>query len=53
MTQSNIIAAVEGGRESIEQAVAWITESVAPLFVREQETFVFGGHIQFLTRAPA
>jgi len=50
LTQSNVIAAVEQGKEHIDNARAWITSSIAPLFLTPNGTFEFGGDIAFLTR---
>lgn len=49
-TQSNVIAAVEEGVETIESARAWILDATTPLFEHEQEVFPFGGPIWFLQR---
>lgn len=50
-THSNIIAAVEGGDESIEAARAWLAESAGPLFGGLSEaTFHFQGPIWYLER---
>ncbi len=44
MTQSNIIAAVEGGSESITEVQRWLTESVTPfLRVEPKGHFCFVG----------
>lgn len=50
-SQSNVIAAVEGGGETIDGARAWLRESVGPLFVGDQQTaFVFVAPIWYLQR---
>lgn len=50
-TQSNMIAAVEGGRETIEEARAWLLENIRPLFgEREEAEFVFSAPIWYLRR---
>jgi SAM-dependent methyltransferase len=50
-THSNVIAAVEGGGESIEEARAWLAESIEPLFGETDEaTFMFQGPIWYLER---
>jgi SAM-dependent methyltransferase len=52
-THSNIIAAVEGGDESIDAARAWLAESTGPLFGgRAEATFIFQGPIWYLERLP-
>jgi SAM-dependent methyltransferase len=48
LTQSNVIAGVEGGAESIDSAKAWLTAQVTPFFDDEEETFVFFGPITYL-----
>jgi SAM-dependent methyltransferase len=52
-THSNIIAAVEGGRETIDEARAWLAESLGPLFGGMNEaTFLFQGPIWYLKSRP-
>jgi len=48
MTQSNVIAAVEQGSESLPAVYSWLLESVGPLFPVRAATFLFGGEILFL-----
>jgi ubiquinone/menaquinone biosynthesis C-methylase UbiE len=52
ITQSNVIALVEGGRESMEEARIWLTRIVKPMFgkVGEKE-FLFNAPIWYLQRA--
>lgn len=52
VTQSNVIAAVEGGREGIEEAGAWLTEGLGTIFrsAKEKE-FLFNAPIWYLQRA--
>jgi len=52
-TQSNIIAAVEGGSETIESVIAWLAQFLAPLFPDKRATFEFGGRIWYLRKLPA
>jgi SAM-dependent methyltransferase len=48
VSQSNVIAKVEGGHEVIEQVRAWLTDQVGPLFEGDAErTFLFGGPIWY------
>jgi SAM-dependent methyltransferase len=47
LTQSNVIASVEGGAESIESAEAWLTAQVTPFFHGLEETFGFFGPITY------
>jgi SAM-dependent methyltransferase len=52
VTQSNIIAAVEGGRESLADVQQWLREQLLPLFDnRTQGSFKFRGLIWYLQRA--
>jgi len=48
MTQSNVIAAVEQGGETAENAHAWLLDAVAPFFASTTATFPFGGEIWYL-----
>ena len=50
LTQSNVIAAVEQGREPIEDVARWITQEVSPFFSERAATFPFGGSIRYLRR---
>jgi hypothetical protein len=50
-TQSNVIAVVEGGRETIAEARAWLLESIRPLFGELKEAeFTFNAPIWYLQR---
>jgi hypothetical protein len=52
VTQSNVIAAVEGGKEPIEEVSRWLVEKIKPLFGDTAEgTFWFHGPIWYLQRA--
>ena len=52
VSRSNVIAAVEGGDQSIEQVRAWLTERVGPFFRGDEErTFLFGGPIWYFEKA--
>lgn len=50
VTQSNVIAAVETGREPIEEAFAWIVRGASAFFRTDQEAFLFEGAIAYLSR---
>jgi SAM-dependent methyltransferase len=52
LTQSNVIAAVEGGREELEDARARLLEGLGPVFgdAREKE-FLFDSPVWYLQRA--
>jgi ubiquinone/menaquinone biosynthesis C-methylase UbiE len=52
VTHSNVIVAVEQGTESVEDVVAWIVESLGPLFGAETESFVYAGEIWYLRPSP-
>jgi len=49
-TQSNMIASIESGRETAQEALAWLNSQLAPFFSREMETFPFAGSIWFLRK---
>jgi ubiquinone/menaquinone biosynthesis C-methylase UbiE len=52
MTQSNIIAALENGKESIEEIKIWLTEQTKPFFKKNVEgTFYFHGPIWCLQKS--
>ncbi len=52
-TQSNVIAAVEGGREDIPAASAWLLSEVTPLFPGENAAFPFPATVETFRRAAA
>ncbi len=52
VTQSNVIAAVEQGSESLSAVQAWLLETMTPLFANPKATFLFGGEIWFLRPSP-
>ncbi len=52
MTQSNVIASVEQGKEQAESVHKWLVAEVIPLFRSASETFVFGGMIEYLQKEP-
>ena len=53
VTQSNVIAVVEGGKEEIEETRARLTKGIKPLFRNAQEKeFLFSAPIWYLQRAP-
>ena len=52
VTQSNVIACVEGGSQTIEAAINWLAENIQPFFgERTEATFIFGGTILYLQKA--
>jgi SAM-dependent methyltransferase len=48
MTQSNVVAAVESGAESLESVHAWLVGSLTPMFGEPRGTFRFDGIIEYL-----
>jgi SAM-dependent methyltransferase len=50
LSQSNVIAAVEHGTESIEDVEAWIDQGVGPFFNQPVGTFVFTSDIHYLVK---
>jgi SAM-dependent methyltransferase len=52
VSQSNVIAAVEGGHQVIEEVRAWLTNRVSSFFGGDEErTFLFGGPIWYFVKA--
>lgn len=52
LTQSNVIAAVEGGREGAGEARRWIVETAGPLFGGDEEKrFLFRAPVWYMERA--
>jgi ubiquinone/menaquinone biosynthesis C-methylase UbiE len=52
VTQTNVIAAVEGGREQLADVRHWLIHSILPLFEnREDAHFLFQGPIWYLQKA--
>jgi ubiquinone/menaquinone biosynthesis C-methylase UbiE len=52
VTQSNVIAMVEGGKEGIEEAKTWLMESIRPMFRKAKEKeLLFTAPIWYLQRA--
>jgi SAM-dependent methyltransferase len=52
LTQSNIIAAVEGGKEEIDQVREWLEASVETIFGESREAdFLFSAPVWYLRRA--
>lgn len=49
-TQSNVIAAVEQGSESIEAVYQWLAAELSPFFTAESATFAFGGYVWYLQK---
>jgi SAM-dependent methyltransferase len=50
MTESNVIAAVEYGRQTEAEVRAWLELGLRPLFGDESRPVAFGGYIQALRR---
>lgn len=48
LTQSNVVAAVGRGRESLDDARAWLTREVEPLVPVAGGTFAFAGSVWYL-----
>ncbi|MBC8142146.1 MAG: class I SAM-dependent methyltransferase [Armatimonadetes bacterium] len=51
LTQSNVIAAVEQGTESVEDIYERLMGETAPLFVAQTGAFSFGGYVWYLQKA--
>jgi SAM-dependent methyltransferase len=52
-TQTNVIAAVEQGTESLEEVYSWLIEACVPFFPKPRCTFLFGGSIDYLHKVDA
>jgi len=50
MTQTNVVAALEQGRESLESANQWLLEQVRPYFAKARATFVFRTRAWYLRK---
>jgi ubiquinone/menaquinone biosynthesis C-methylase UbiE len=48
VTQTNVISAVESGKENLQAVSSWLLDSVLPLFSTARESFSFHCQIQFL-----
>ena len=53
VTQTNVAAAVNQGRESFDSAKQWLFEQVCPFFANESATFVFGTKAWYLRKKGA
>lgn len=51
-TQSNVIVAVECGKESLEEVHEWLVGSLTSLFRGSKATLEFGGYIWYLETMP-
>jgi SAM-dependent methyltransferase len=49
-TESNLVAAIEYGRESEADALGWLESQLAPIFGSEPHRVLFSGYIQALRR---
>jgi SAM-dependent methyltransferase len=50
VTQTNVISAVETGKEDLHSVMSWLLNSVRPLFTNAKERFSFSCQIRFLKR---
>jgi SAM-dependent methyltransferase len=51
LTQTNVIQAVETGREDVRSVAHWLLNGVQPLFTAAAEKFVFSCEVRFLKRS--
>jgi ubiquinone/menaquinone biosynthesis C-methylase UbiE len=51
ITQSNVIAAAEQGKEAVEDVYDWLVTQTRPFFASEKAMFVFNGYIWYLKKA--
>lgn len=49
-TQSNMIAAIESGKETADEALAWLRHELEPFFANEHESLHFKGSITYLRK---
>ena len=49
-TQTNVVAAVEEGRESVVSASQWLLSQVVPFFANSSATFVFATRAWYLRK---
>jgi SAM-dependent methyltransferase len=52
LTQTNVIVAVEAGREDYPSVARWLRDCTRPLFAKPAETFLFSCQIHLLRRYP-
>ncbi|HKJ26521.1 MAG TPA: methyltransferase domain-containing protein [Anaerolineales bacterium] len=50
-TQTNVVAALQQGRETVESAYRWLLGQVAPYFIDEKAVFVFSTRAMYLVRS--
>jgi SAM-dependent methyltransferase len=50
MTESNVIAAIEYGAQTVAQVRGWLEAELAPLFAGASRNLTFGGYIQLLRK---
>jgi SAM-dependent methyltransferase len=51
VTQTNVISAVEAGKEDLQSVASWLLNSVRPMFSRVKESFSFSCQMRFLKRS--
>jgi hypothetical protein len=47
-SQSNVIARIESGQETLDEIRQWLSDTLLPLFSVERKSFLFGGWIWYL-----
>ncbi len=52
-TQTNVVAAIDQGHESLESVKEWLHDQVRPFFVDARATFVFGTRAWYLKKQAA
>lgn len=50
MTQSNVIVAIDTGKEDVTDVKMWMHTTLGALFSEEKGTFIFRGHIWYIQR---
>jgi SAM-dependent methyltransferase len=51
LTQTNVISAVETGKEDLQSVASWLLNSIQPLFAGAPKSFSFWCDLQFLKRS--
>lgn len=51
-TQTNVVATIQQGRETLESASNWLLNQVSLFFVNDRATFVFGTRAWYLNKSP-
>jgi len=50
-TQTNVVAAIQQGWETLESASNWLLDQVSSFFITDRATFVFGTRAWYLKKS--